>query len=73
MTRLSCPTCRLRFASAAALHLKDCPECGRALHPVAAAEAALGYRLFVAIDSPPAPSVAAEMAVPIHVHRPDRP
>ena len=69
MTQLSCPICRLRFASAAAPHVEACPECGGPV-AVGTAEAALGYRLFVAVDSPPAPAVAA-IAVPIPGHRPD--
>ena len=73
MTRLSCPSCRLRFASAAASPPSTCPECGRHLQAVPSAEAVLGYRLFVASDSPAALPMAAEMALPIDVPGPDLP
>ena len=72
MTRLSCPTCRLRFPAAASPP-STCPECGRHLQPVPSAEAALGYRLFVATDEPTAPPIAAEMALPIVLPPPDLP
>ena len=72
MTRLSCPTCRLRFPPAAS-QSAICPECGRGLQSVPSAEAALGYRLFVATDAPSAPPVAAEMALPIVLPPPDLP
>jgi hypothetical protein len=71
MTRVSCPSCRLRFTPAAAALLTACPQCGRDLHPVASVEATLGYRLFDAIDSPPPLPLAAEIVLPIHAHRPD--
>jgi predicted nucleic acid-binding Zn-ribbon protein len=67
VTRFSCPSCRLRFATAAAATLTSCPECGRALQAVDSAEATLGYRLFEAIDPSPALPMAVEAALPIHL------
>jgi hypothetical protein len=71
VTRFSCPSCRLRFATAAAATLTSCPECGQALQAVGSAEATLGYRLFDAIDPPPALPIANEAALPVHHPRPD--
>jgi hypothetical protein len=71
MTRLSCPTCRLRFSGVATVTLTSCPECGRALEAVASAEAAMGLRLFDALDPPPALPTATEAALSIRDLRPD--
>jgi hypothetical protein len=72
MTRLSCPSCRLRLSTAATATLTTCPECGRALEALESAEAALGYRLYVASDPAPALPMAAEAALPVPGARPDR-
>jgi hypothetical protein len=64
MTRVCCPSCRLRFTPASAASLAICPECRRDLRAVAYAEALVGYRLFGPIDAPPALPTAAEMALP---------
>ena len=66
MTRFFCPSCRLRFATAAAATLTSCPECGGAFQAVDSAEAILGYRLFEETDPPPALPMAIEAALPIH-------
>jgi hypothetical protein len=71
MTRLSCPTCRLRFAGVATATLTECPECGRPLQPVSSAEATIGLRLFDELAPPPALPTAAEAALPIPGLRPD--
>ena len=70
MTRLSCPTCRLRFPTAAS-QPEFCPECSGELQPVPSAEAVLGYRLFDVLDAPPAPPIAADTALPIILPPPD--
>jgi len=43
MTRVSCPSCRLRFGAAATAILSSCPECGRHLEAVTSAEEILGF------------------------------
>jgi len=72
MTRLSCPSCRLRFTPAAAARLTTCPECGRFLQVAMSAEEILGHRLFDPSDSPAALPVAAEMALPTDPDLPQR-
>lgn len=47
MTHLSCPSCRLRFTSAAAAHLTACPKCGRPPQSTAGADGLVGFSLFV--------------------------
>jgi hypothetical protein len=64
MTRLSCPSCRLRFNTVAAATLTTCPDCGRDLDAVTSAQAILGYRLFEPGDPRPLP-IAVEAALPI--------
>jgi hypothetical protein len=71
MTRLSCPTCRLRFSGVATATLTACPECGRALEAVSSAEATIGLRLFDATAPLPALPTAAEAALPRPDLRPD--
>jgi hypothetical protein len=71
MTRLSCPSCRLRFTNAVTAALTTCPECGRELQAVNSAETILGYRLFEAVDPHPALPMAVEAALPIHDPRSD--
>jgi hypothetical protein len=65
MTRLSCPTCRLRFSGAATATLTTCPDCCRPLEAVGSAEATLGCRLFAPTDPLPALPMAIEAAMPI--------
>jgi len=73
LTRITCPSCRLRFAAAAAATLYSCPECGGSLEAVGSTAATLGLRLFAATDPyPPLPS-AVEAALPRDDVRPDRP
>ena len=72
MTRLTCPSCRLRFASASATTLTTCPSCDRDLQANASAEATLGFRLFEVVDSPVALPVAVAMALPMPADRPDQ-
>jgi hypothetical protein len=66
MTRLSCPSCRLRFSAAAAATITTCPACGRHLEPVISAEDTLGFRLFTAADPQPELPMAVEAALPVH-------
>jgi uncharacterized protein YbaR (Trm112 family) len=46
MTRLCCPTCKLRFTPAVAAFLASCPRCQEPLTAVEDGQAALGFRLF---------------------------
>jgi hypothetical protein len=65
MTHLCCPSCRLRFARAAAAYLVACPDCGEPPQPVLSAERVLGFRLVsddARSDSLP---VALAVALPI--------
>jgi predicted RNA-binding Zn-ribbon protein involved in translation (DUF1610 family) len=48
MTRMCCPSCRLRFTPAAAASLKTCPTCGEPLREQASAVQGLGYQLHTA-------------------------
>ena len=63
MTRVSCPSCRLRFGAAATAILSTCPECGRHLEATASAEETLGFSLFAPTDA--ILPIAVEAAVPI--------
>ena len=65
MTRVGCPSCRLRFTSAAAAYLVVCPECGRAPQPIAGAEGVVGFRLFVLEDVPCELPEAVAASIPI--------
>jgi hypothetical protein len=71
MTRLTCPSCRLRFASASAATPTICPCCAGDLQAVASAEATLGFRLFEVADPSVVLPVAVAMALPTPV-RPDQ-
>ena len=72
MTRLSCPTCRLRFTAAATATITTCPDCGRHLQAVVSAEEMLGFRLFAPLDPQPELPMAVEAALPVDVLGPDR-
>jgi hypothetical protein len=67
MTRSCCPTCRLRFSRATAVHLVACPFCAGALQDLAPA-ALLGYRLIaldgLLADDPVAEALAVALPVP---------
>jgi predicted nucleic acid-binding Zn-ribbon protein len=65
MTRACCPSCRLRFTSAATVSLSACPDCGQALQSVPAAHAALGYRLFKFTEPLPELPIAVEAELPV--------
>jgi hypothetical protein len=71
MTRLTCPSCRLRFTTTATATLATCPECARPLEAVSTA-ATLGHRLFGPADPPAALPMAAEAVLPVPSLRPDR-
>jgi hypothetical protein len=71
MTRLSCPSCRLRFTAAVTATITTCPDCGQHLHAVISAEDTLGFRLFTPMDPQPELPIAVEAALPIHDLRPD--
>ena len=49
MSCVACPSCRLRFSSAAAADLVACPECWRPTQSVPA-ESVVGFRLFTVKD-----------------------
>ena len=66
MTRLSCPSCRLRFKAAATAAITTCPDCGRHLDAVISAEGTLGFRLFTPLDPQPELPMALEAALPVH-------
>ena len=66
MTRMSCPSCRLRFTAAATATITTCPDCGRHLEPVISAEDTLGFRLFTPLDPQPEMPMAVEAALPVH-------
>jgi hypothetical protein len=70
MTRLSCPSCRLRFGAVATAYLTTCPECERDLECVSA-QGTLGFRLFAPGDPLPALPMAVEAALPLHGPRPE--
>jgi hypothetical protein len=66
MTRLCCPTCRLRFTRAATAFLVACPECGEPPQSVSCAQQMIGLRLFepdVVWDVRPD---AVAVAMPLH-------
>ena len=66
MTRMSCPSCRLRFTAAATATITTCPDCGQHLEPVISAEDTLGFRLFTPLDPRPEMPMAVEAALPVH-------
>jgi hypothetical protein len=65
MTQIGCPDCRLRFTAALASHIPSCPECGRPSEPIARAEDAIGFRLFVVEDAPRALPDALAVSIPV--------
>ena len=71
MTRLSCPSCRLRFTAAAAATITTCPDCGRHLQAVSSSADTLGFRLFTPLDPQRELPMAVEAALPIPDLRPD--
>lgn len=71
MTRLSCPSCRLRLTAAVTATITTCPDCDRHLQAVISAEDTLGFRLFTPLDSQPELPIAVEAALPIHDLHPD--
>ena len=74
MTRLICPSCRLRFASEPAATLTSCPSCAGDLQAVGSAEASLGSRLYTVVDPPAALPVAVAIAIALPTPMPaDRP
>ena len=53
MTRVCCPSCRLRFTDVPAKSLLQCPVCGGELRRFAHAREALGYQLLeLAVPQP---------------------
>lgn len=68
MTHVGCPSCQLRFASAAASYLVACPVCGRPAQLIADARGVVGFRLFVWEDVPH--ELPEAVAVPIAVRDP---
>jgi predicted amidophosphoribosyltransferase len=72
MTRLSCPSCRMRFDLAATTLLTTCPECGRPLEAAGSAAETMGLRLFAPTDPQPTLPMAGEAALPPDGPWPDR-
>jgi hypothetical protein len=68
MTHLCCPSCRLRFTTAAAAYLSACPVCGQQPRPVANPSQCVGYSLFtpeyLPQDAPEAAAVAIRLPDP---------
>jgi hypothetical protein len=62
MTRLSCPTCRLRFILSVA-YLDACPECGEPLRALALQDT-VGFRLMGVEDVPPSLPEAVAVSIP---------
>jgi hypothetical protein len=46
MTHLCCPSCRLRFTTAAAAYLSTCPVCGQPTRSGANPSQCIGFSLF---------------------------
>lgn len=65
MTHVGCPSCSLRFTTAAAAYLVACPECGRPPQPIGGAEAVVGFKLFVVEDVPQELPEAVAVSIPI--------
>jgi hypothetical protein len=70
MTRSCCPTCRLRFSRATAVHLTACPFCAQPLQdqPVTAL---LGFKL-IANDALLADEPAVDQAISVALPLPPR-
>ena len=65
MTRLCCPSCRLRFTGPATALLESCPRCAGAVVPVISAAETLGYRLSDGSDVSPVLPMAVDAAIPL--------
>jgi hypothetical protein len=65
MTQVCCPTCRLRFARAAAAQLVACPVCGEPPATLEHGEQALGFRLASPDDPPEELLLAVSAALPV--------
>jgi hypothetical protein len=65
MTRVCCPSCRLRFTGAPAASLTSCPHCDEVLQPVVSAALTMGYRLYDVVDPLPAMPTAVAVALPV--------
>jgi predicted nucleic acid-binding Zn-ribbon protein len=66
MTHACCPSCGLRFTTAAAAYLLACPECGGPPQRVPSAEHVLGFRLWTDDDCRDALPQAVAVATRIH-------
>ncbi len=65
MTHVGCPSCRLRFTSAAAAYLVACPECGWPPQAIVGAAGVVGFRLFIVEDHPNELPEAIEVSLPV--------
>lgn len=63
MTHLCCPSCRLRFAPAAAAYLSACPVCGQPPEQSAHPGQCIGFSLFRPEDLPQQLPEAAAVAI----------
>jgi hypothetical protein len=70
MTRSCCPTCRLRFSRATAVHLTACPFCAQPLQDQSAA-VVLGYKL-IGNDTLLADEPAGAEAIAVALPHPDQ-
>jgi hypothetical protein len=64
MTQLCCPRCWLRFTSAAAAYLSECPECGGSLQ-LSSLEGIVGFRIFRFEDVPRSLPQAVAGSIPV--------
>jgi hypothetical protein len=65
MTHACCPSCRIRFTTAASAFLTACPVCGEPPQSLAVLTGAVGYGLFRLEDAPQALPEAVEVSMPI--------
>lgn len=64
MIHVGCPSCRLRFTSAAAASLAACPECGQPPQTIAGV-GVVGFRLFIVDDPPHVLPEAVAVSIPV--------
>jgi hypothetical protein len=65
VSRVCCPTCRLRFSPLAEAYLTSCPECGAQPTPVDNPESLVGFRLLDPVDIPHILPEALEVSLPV--------
>jgi predicted amidophosphoribosyltransferase len=65
MTRLCCPSCRLRFPPAASSYLIACPDCSQPLQSTDGLESIVGLRLFEPNGLPASFPEAIAVSLPV--------